>query len=58
MCLTLLGPASRKRSFPKPIPLDVGAFTNTGSEKIRYRSVFLPVIDNGCSVTHLIGAFS
>jgi hypothetical protein len=41
----------------KPIA-DVGEFTNADGEEILYRSVFLPVTDDGGSVTHLIGAFS
>jgi hypothetical protein len=41
----------------KPIA-DVGGFTNARGEEILYRSVFLPVTDDGGSVTHLIGAFS
>ena len=41
----------------KPIA-DVGEFTNASGEEILYRSVFLPVTDDGGSVTHLIGAFS
>ncbi len=41
----------------KPIA-DVGEFTNANGEEILYRSVLLPVTDDGDSVTHLIGAFS
>jgi len=41
----------------KPIA-DVGLFTNANGEEIIYRSVFLPVTDDGVSVTHLISVFS
>ena len=41
----------------KPIA-DVGSFTNANGDEIMYRSVFLPVTDDGGTVSHLIGAFS
>jgi hypothetical protein len=41
----------------KPIA-DVGEFTNPNGHDILYRSVFLPVSEDGVRITHLIGAFS
>lgn len=41
----------------KPIA-DVGGFTNANGIDIVYRSVFLPVSEDGTQVTHLLGAFS
>lgn len=41
----------------KPIA-DVGEFTNPKGQDILYRSVFLPVSEDGIRITHLIGAFS
>lgn len=41
----------------KPIA-DVGGFTNIAGEEILYRSVFLPVSEDGRRITHLIAAFS
>ncbi len=42
----------------KKLIADVGAFTNASGDEILYRSVFLPVTDDGGTVSHLIGAFS
>ena len=41
----------------KPIA-DVGGFCNADGHEIVYRSVFLPVSEDGTRVTHLLGAFS
>ena len=41
----------------KPIA-DVGEFTNPAGEDILYRSVFLPVSEDGRHITHLLAAFS
>jgi len=41
----------------KPIA-DVGEFTNVKGEDVIYRSVFLPISEDGKKITHLIAAFS
>lgn len=41
----------------KPIA-DVGSFTNAAGKEILYRSVFLPISDDGKRITHLMAAFS
>lgn len=41
----------------KPIA-DVGEFTNMKGEDVLYRSVFLPISEDGMRITHLIAAFS
>ena len=41
----------------KPIA-DVGTFTNDAGEEICYRSVFLPISEDGKRVTHLMATFS
>lgn len=41
----------------KPIA-DVGSFTNAAGVEILYRSVFLPISEDGRRVTHLMVAFS
>ena len=41
----------------KPIA-DVGSFTNSAGEEILYRSVFLPISEDGKRITHLMAAFS
>ena len=41
----------------KPIA-DVGEFTNLHGEDILYRSVFLPISEDGKRITHLMAAFS
>ena len=41
----------------KPIA-DVGEFTNLNGENVLYRSVFLPISEDGKRITHLMAAFS
>ena len=41
----------------KPIA-DVGEFTNLKGEDVLYRSVFLPISEDGKRITHLMAAFS
>ena len=41
----------------KPIA-DVGTFTNQKGEDVLYRSVFLPISEDGKRITHLMAAFS
>lgn len=41
----------------KPIA-DVGEFTNLNGENVLYRSVFLPISEDGERITHLMAAFS
>ena len=41
----------------KPIA-DVGEFSNLHGEDVLYRSVFLPISEDGKRITHLIAAFS
>lgn len=41
----------------KPIA-DVGSFTNAAGAEILYRSVFLPVSEDGRRITHLMATFS
>ena len=41
----------------KPIA-DVGEFANLQSEDVLYRSVFLPISEDGKRITHLMAAFS
>jgi hypothetical protein len=41
----------------KPIA-DVGEFTNLHGENVLYRSVFLPISEDGKRITHLMAAFS
>jgi hypothetical protein len=41
----------------KPIA-DVGEFTNTLGEEVLYRSVLLPISEDGKKITHLMAAFS
>jgi hypothetical protein len=41
----------------KPIA-DVGEFTNRHGENVLYRSVFLPISEDGKRITHLMAAFS
>jgi hypothetical protein len=41
----------------KPIA-DVGEFTNLRGEDVLYRSVFLPISEDGKRITHLMAAFS
>ena len=37
---------------------DVGGFTNLDGEDVLYRSVFLPISEDGTQITHLMAAFS
>ncbi|MBT6426502.1 MAG: hypothetical protein HOK30_02470, partial [Rhodospirillaceae bacterium] len=41
----------------KPIA-DVGEFTNKQGEDVLYRSVLLPISEDGKKITHLMAAFS